>query len=299
MKTKVDRKELVATAKDMNTSLGLKPAILFKDDKGEKRPTEDIADDVLKYALGYNDETKQYIKKEAVREGELQDTSWAVIQKLIAESKQKSGKTEDKGESKSEAKKPEAKKSKADFSIVDKMTKEGALAKVATPKVGGKLPTDMKTLTNVLQNQGKNVSLARRYCAQLLNKATLAEHIEASEKIQKEMGITRGIIPHIKWCKEMYGWVFKDTRKYQHDKTGTVYLVSVDPSLAGKFKETLPIRPAKEAKKEVPAKKTVKAEASAKKPAKNAEPEKTDKKAKKSAEPEKAKAKSSEKKAKK
>lgn len=277
---KIDRKALVSAAKDMNTTLGLNPKIKFKDDKGEPRTDKAIADDVAKYAKGFDDETGKYVKDNAVsRESDdLQDGTWEVLELLGAVAKVEKPEPK-KGKSKKEEKTGIAKKG---------LDKEDKKLKQSGVRAAGRLPKDFKSLKTALEAVDKNAAIARQFDKLLLTKQTLGEHLKAAAKL----GGNLSLITHLRYRYEISGFDFKDTRKFQSDEDGIIQLIGLDADVnaANPRKSDLPAskggkaeKPTKKAGKkatkevdeddeeeadEKPAKKSGKKEVKAEKPAK-------------------------------
>jgi hypothetical protein len=262
-----ERKDLVLAVKDLNTQLALDPKIKTKDGEAFV-PEATIIKDLIKYAKGFDDETGKFDKSCAVSKErtKLSDATWAVLEAIGA-----LGSAEEKPVKKGKVEEKPAKKG----NTFSDMKKEGT--KVATPKkprTGGRLPMDFKAMKKMLEESTESLSLARSFDKVLLTKRTLGEQIAEADKICKKLNIQRSIVAHIKWRIENDGWLFKDTRKHQHDESGIVYVTDVDPKLVGKAKLDMPLRAlAKDAPK-------AKAKAEATKVA----PKKVEKKADKKAE---------------
>lgn len=264
----IPRKELVAAAKEMNQTLGLNPKIVTK--VGEKHvPESEIIEKMVMYAKGYDDETGKYIAKNAVsrKDDALADSTWKVLELIGAVAPVASGK-------KGKPEKAEKKAGVEGKKLESKSTKE--LKKPLANRSAGRFPAEWKELKAHLESLGKDVSLARRYDQQLLKKQTLGEHIADSLKIQKELGVTRSITPHIKWRYEVHGWDFKDTRKFERDVDGVVYLIGISPDEAGRKLDM----PGTAPKAEKSAKKVKKEEKVEKKAKKSEKAEKEEKSAK-------------------
>lgn len=264
MSKKLERADLVHTVKALNTALKLNPPLRTK--KGDVFVAEDdIKEMIVKTVKGWDEEKKAFVKANAVNRDDvkLDDKSWEVIDILTAK-----GKKEEKP----------AKKGEKSESPLKSPNKEKSLRAPKEARSAGRFPTEWEALKAHIDGLQGNVSLARDYDKQLAVKCTLAEHLKAAEKIQKTHGVQRSIIPHIKWRIENDGWLFKDTRKFQHDEDGIVCLIGCDPSRAKKCKFDMPLKasaPAKKEKKQEAPKVEKKAD---KKSEKNEKAEKSDKK---------------------
>jgi len=227
---KLERADLVHVVKALNQGMALKPAIKTK--VGDTFVAdEEIKKIIIKTAKGWNEEKQAFVKEDAVsrEHTQLDDKTWEVLDVLLAKS-----------DKKADAKKADKSAVKGKTALKTPETKE--IRKPREVRSAGRFPTEFKALKKHLESLTGDISLAREYDRQLLNKATLGEHLAVAEKIQKKHGVTRSIIPHIKWRVENDGWLFKDTRKFQHDENGTVQVIGTDPSQAKKAKFDMPLK---------------------------------------------------------
>lgn len=228
---KLERADLVHVIKALNQGLQLKPAIKTK--VGDTFVADDeLKKIIIKIAKGYDEKTGKYVEADAVTRTnvELDVKTWAVLDCLLAT----------KADKKADKKTDKASADKGKTALKSPETKE--IRKPREVRSAGRFPTEFKALKKHLEAMTGEVSLAREYDRQLLTKATLAEHLAMAEKIQKKHGVTRSIIPHIKWRVENDGWLFKDTRKFQHDENGIVQLIGSDPAQAKKVKFDMPLK---------------------------------------------------------
>jgi len=221
---KIERKDLVLAAKDMNEVLGLSPKIATKVN-GEPVPEQGIIASLTKYAKGFDDDTGKFDKSKAVNRANdaLKDSTWKILEEIGAIASSKSAPVKENKSSKKEGVSTKKLNSKEDKGLKKPVTRSA-----------GRVPKDWKTVKAELEHVDKSSALSRKYDKMLLTAQTLGEHEAQAAKICKEAGCKYlGVPTHIRWRMEVNGYTFRDKRKFQNDKDGLVQLIGVDPEAIG------------------------------------------------------------------
>jgi hypothetical protein len=231
----IERAAIIAAAKEMNKVCDLDPEITFKSEAGEKLPTEDIVNQVIKWGKGYNEDTEKFDPELAVtRDDKLSKETFDVLEALDVLPKRK------------------AKSLAEDVKTAKKGVDRAGGTRGATKRFGNWEAME-KGLYKVKPDDSTQ-ACALRMDALLLKGYSIKKLREIAE--QNKLG---SIVAHAMF-RIGQGYIIDDTRENTSDQKGTLTLSGYDPKKKGAVSK---VKKADGAKKAVKVKKDLKVAAEA------------------------------------